>query len=288
MRVLVTGGSGFLGGQVVPLLRAGGHEVTALARTDRAARRVASLGAQPVRGDLDDAVSVDNAFALAEPDVLINLASLGFGHAPVVVAAAEEAGIARGLFVSTTAIFTTLPAQSRRVRVAAENTIRGSALEWIIVRPTMIYGTPDDRNLVRLLRFLARSPLVPVPGGGACLLQPVQVSDLAGFIAMAAFMDDAVGRAYDVAGPDALSLRDLVATAGAAIGRRPRCVSIPLWPVVAAARAYERVATRPRLQSEQILRLAEDKAFDIQPAQMLGYRPMSFAEGISAEAKMLR
>jgi len=99
--------------------------------------------------------------------------------------------------------------------------------------------------------------------------------------------DATVGRAYDVAGPEPLSLRQIVETTGRAVDRRPRLVPLPLGPAVAAVRAYEWLSARPRLKVEQVLRLDEDKAFDIGDAKSLGYAPRSFAEGIAAEAALL-
>ena len=288
MRVLVTGASGFLGGSVVPDLVGRGHEVVALARGATAAAAVAGLGAEVLWGDLDDPAGIDAAFSSSGADALVNLASLGFGHAPTVVNAAEEAGIERAVFVSTTAIFTSLPAASRAIRIAAEEAIQASGLRWTIVRPTMIYGRPGDRNMARLLAFVRRSPVVPIPGGGRRLIQPVHVDDLAGFIATVLEADAAVSRAYDVAGPEPLTLRQIVETAGQAAGRRPRLVSLPLGPAIAAVRAYERLSTKPRLKLEQLLRLDEDKAFDISAAVSLGYAPRSFADGIEEEAALLR
>jgi uncharacterized protein YbjT (DUF2867 family) len=286
----VTGGSGFLGRRVLPRLVAQGHEVTALARRRESARRVEELGAVAVTGDLDDPASVDVAFAASGAAALVNLASLGFGHAPVIVAAAEEAGLQRAVFVSTTAIFTTLDARSKAVRQAAEDTIGASSLDWTILRPTMIYGAPDDRNMARLLRLLRTMPVVPVPGGGRHLQQPVHVDDLAAAVVAALAQPAAVGRAYDVAGPDALSMRAVLEQAGAAVGRVPRVVAVPLRPAVAAARAYERLTPGPpRLRAEQIERLAEDKAFDIEPARRdLGFDPRPFATGIRDEAQASR
>lgn len=289
MKVHVTGGSGFLGGSVIPLLLAAGHEPTALARTDAAAERVAALGASPVPGDLDDPASVDAAFAESGVEVLVNLASLGFGHAPTIVAAAEEAGIERAVFVSTTSIFTRLATGSKPVRVAAEDTVRASCLDWTIVRPTMIYGRPGDRNMARLLRALRRLPVLPLPGGGSALQQPVHVDDLAGAIVAALDRPATVHRAYDVGGPEAIPLRQVVREAAAAVGRRPRLVSLPLAPAIALAKAYEAVSRAPRLKSEQLARLAEDKAVDIGPARRdLDFAPRTFADGIRAEAGMLR
>lgn len=288
MKVHVTGGSGFLGGSVIPQLLAAGHDVTALARSAAAAERVAELGAEPIAGDLDDPASVDAAFAESDAEALVNLASLGFGHAATIVAAAEEAGLQRAVFVSTTSILTRVATRSKPVRLAAEETVTSSALDWTIIRPTMIYGTPADRNMARLLRGLRRLPVVPLPGGGSGLQQPVHVDDLAAAIVTALRRPAAVHRTYDVAGPEPLTLRTVVEQAGGAVDRQPRLLSVPLKPMVGLVRLYETVAPSPRLKSEQVARLAEDKAVDIGPARAdLDFDPRTFAEGIRHEAALL-
>lgn len=286
MRLLVTGGSGFLGRRVLPLAVEQGHEVLALTRSVRSLDVVTSLGATPVPGDLDDPRSLDAAFGVSGADSLLNLASLGFGHAPAIVAAATEAGIERAVFVSTTAVTTLLDAGSKKVRLAAEETVRASGLRWTIIRPTMIYGGPDDRNIARLVRVLRRTRVLPLPGGGAALQQPVHVEDLAAALLAAVGTDVAVARTYDVAGPEPMTFRRLVETAADAVGRRVWLVPVPLRPVVGAARAYERLARTPRLKSEQLARLAEDKAFAIDDAvRDLGFNPRSFAAGVRAMAR---
>ncbi len=259
--------------------------MSALVRSDGARSRVEELGAEPIGGDLDDPASLDAAFAASEADALVNLASLGFGHAPMIVAAAEEAGICRAVFISTTAIFTSLDARSKAVRVAAEESIRSSTLEWTILRPTMIYGTPEDRNMARLVRLLGRTPVVPLPGGGERFQQPVHVDDLADTVVATLDRPVSIGRAYDVAGPEPLTLREVIEETAAAVGRSVRCVAVPLAPLVAAALVYERFSRNPRLRAEQLERLAEDKTFDIGPARAdLGFDPRSFAAGIREEA----
>lgn len=163
-----------------------------------------------------------------------------------------------------------------------------SELDWTIIRPTMIYGTPADRNMVRLLRALRRLPVLPLPGGGKGLQQPVHVDDLASAIVAALERPATIGRAYDLAGPEPISLRAVIQEAGKAVDRHPSLVPLPLGPMVAAMRAYEAVAPSPRLKSEQIARLAEDKAVDISPARAdLGFDPRPFGAGISAEAALL-
>jgi uncharacterized protein YbjT (DUF2867 family) len=284
---MVTGGSGFLGGYVLCEAARRGHQIVALARSQAAADAVTALGAMPVRGDLDDVRSLTDAFMTAGCDALLNLASLGFGHGPAIVLAAEQAAIPRAVFVSTTAVTTTLAVTSRQVRLAAEQQIRTSALRWTILRPTMIYGDPGDRNLSRLLPLLLRAPVLPVPGGGH-LQQPVHAADVADAVLAAAERPAAEGHAYDVAGPEPLTFSELLRTSACAVASRTRFVPVPLAPVVAAARAYELLSRNPRIRAEQLRRLAEDKAFGIDDAvRDLDYAPRPFADGIRAEARAM-
>jgi uncharacterized protein YbjT (DUF2867 family) len=297
MRLLVTGGSGFLGGFVLAEAARRGHDCVALARSASAAQRVTALGAVPLEGDLDDAAALAGVFAGARCDALVNLASLGFGHAPAIVAAAAGAGLGRAVFVSTTAVTTRLPAPSKAVRLAAEATIRSSGLAWTILRPTMIYGAAGDRNLSRLLALLARAgrafppglPLIlPVPGGGGRLQQPVHVADLAGCLVTAVERPGTAGSCYDIAGPEPVTFAELLRASAAAAGCRARLLPVPLAPVIALTRGYERLSSRPKLRAEQWQRLAEDKAFPIDAARRdLEFAPRPLAEGIHEEAAAL-
>jgi uncharacterized protein YbjT (DUF2867 family) len=288
MRLLVVGGSGFLGSYVLREAALHGHQVLALARSAAAVRTVAGHGAQPLAGDLDDARYLDEAFAAARCDALICVASLGFGHGPGIVAAAEDAGIPRAVFVSTTAVTTTLHPPTKQIRLAAEQQVRGCALDWTILRPTMIYGAAGDRNLSRLLLRLSRIPFLPVPGAGTSLHQPVHVADAAAAVLASLQRPAAVGSLYNIAGPEPIPFAELLRTCARAVGSKTRLVPIPLAPLVALVRGYERLSRHPRIRAEQLLRLAENKSFPIDAAiRDLDYVPRPFADGISDEARAL-
>src|SRR5436305_14726910 len=101
MQVLVTGATGFTGSHVVPLLLRDNYRVRCFVR------RTSVTGALPVDqvelffGDLSEKDSLTKA--LEGMDALVNIASLGFGHATTIVAAAEASGVGSAIFVSTTA-----------------------------------------------------------------------------------------------------------------------------------------------------------------------------------------
>lgn len=224
--------------------------------------------------------SLEDELPLEDVDTVVYCASMGFGHIPRVVEQLQSYGVKRGVFVSTTALFTSLPSASKEIRVEAEAAVQQSALEWTIVRPTMIYGTARDRNISRLLRYLKRWPVFPVCGDA--LWQPIYVVDLAEAIVSALDSAAAVGQVYNLAGAYPLRFSELVRTAARTIVRQVHLVQVPLAAAVLAAR-ITRVVT-----PEQVQRLAEDKAFDYSAATRdLGFRPRSFAEGVRLEARSM-
>jgi uncharacterized protein YbjT (DUF2867 family) len=217
---------------------------------------------------------------LENVDTVVYCASMGFGHIPRLLREVQAAGVQRGIFVSTTAIFTSLPAASRAPRLEAEAAVQESLLAWTIVRPTMIYGTARDRNVSRLLRFLARWPLFPLCGNA--WWQPIYVEDLADAVVAALDTPATVRRVYNLAGAYPIRFDDLVRTAARTLSRRVILVRVPMSAAVVAARVTHIVS------AEQVRRLEEDKAFEYSDAvRDFGFRPRSFAEGVRLEARSL-
>jgi len=271
-RILLVGATGFLGSFVAARLME--RHPVALVRPS-SDTSVLPRGMELRRGDLNG-----GPLPLDGISTVVYCASMGFGHVPRLVRQLEQRRISRALFISTTAVFTTLPSASRTPRLEAEAAVERSSMDWTILRPTMIYGTARDRNISRLLRFLKRIPVFPLCGNA--LWQPIYVEDLADAVVAALDSSDTVKKVYNVAGAQPLRFADLVRTAGRAVERNVTLIRVPLAAAVLAAR-LTRVVT-----PEQIRRLAEDKAFSYaDAARDFLFAPRSFAEGVACEAEAL-
>lgn len=282
MKVLVTGATGFTGSRLVPLLLENGYEVRCFARATSDRSSLDTLPVEWVTGDLSDNEALTSA--LRGVDVLVNIASLGFGHADSILRSANEAGVRRGIFISTTAIFTQLNADSKSVRLAAEEAIQASGLDYTILRPTMIYGSPRDRNMWRLIRLLRFSPIMPIFGDGKSLQQPIFVDDVAQAVLLALKTDATIGRSYNIAGKAPLTYNQVIDTVASALGKRVWKLHLPYMPIVRLLQFTERMRIRLPIKAEQVLRLNENKAFSYEEAQRdFAFSPRSFAEGIISE-----
>ena len=284
--VLITGATGFTGSFVVRELLRRGISFDCLVRTSSNTKQLETLGLNLVEGDLNELQSLLKAFSGYQ--ALINVASIGFGAGPKIVQACEEAGIKRAIFVSTTAIFTRLNAKSKAVRKEAEAAIGASNLDYTILRPTMIYGTPGDRNMIRLLRLIRRSPFIPVLGSGKALQQPVHVEDVAWAICEVLNNPKTYRRHYDISGGQVLSYNEVIQIASQALGKQMLVTHIPLQLSILLVQIAKSLRLKTPVSKEQILRLNEDKVFDHTPAQKdFNYSPRTFAEGIAGEIKLL-
>jgi len=287
MKVFVTGATGFTGSRVVPLILKNGYEVRCLYRASSDRSFLSDSKIDWVLGDVSDSQSLTSA--MQGTDALINIASLGFGHADSIISAATKAGVKRAVFISTTAIFTQLNASSKKVRVAAELAIETSGLKYTILRPTMIYGSPRDRNMWWLIRFMRYSPIVPIFGDGKYLQQPIYVDDVAQALVSCLANEVTIGKSYNIAGRYPLTYNDVIDTIARGVNKRVWKIHVPSKPVISLLGLFERLRIPFPIKAEQVLRLNENKDFSYADAQRdFGFSPLSFEEGIGLELGKVR
>jgi uncharacterized protein YbjT (DUF2867 family) len=286
--IAVLGATGFTGHRAVRALRDAhpDEEIVAVVRKTSDRHRLAGIEVTFRVADALDRDALRDALHAARR--IVCTVSLGFGAAPTICDAVASESRDHVIFFSTTSVSTRVPNRTREIRLEAERRIESSTIPATIMRPTMIYGRPGDRNVERLLRFLRRSPVMPLVAGGRALQQPVHVDDLASAVVAALRAERTIGKVYTVPGPLAMSFARMARLAAAATGRRVLPVSVPASVAIATFRVWQRTGRAPRVSKEQIERLLEDKAFGWRDAQVdFAYNPRPFSAGVAHEAGLL-
>lgn len=246
--IVVTGAGGFVGRRLVALLSERGEQVVALCRRLHDAPALA--GVRWVAAELAEPCAYEAA--LAGADAVIHLAAVtGKARASAfardveitrtLIAASARAGVGRFVFVSSIAAgFASRQAYHyAEAKIAAEAIVAGAPLDAVIVRPTMILGegSPIQASLARL----ACLPLTPVFGDGEVRVQPIDVGDVAAFLAAVACEESAAGQVIEIGGPCVLSMNALLQRIRAEAGKegRMRALHVPLGPLRAALALIE-------------------------------------------------
>ncbi|MFB6096889.1 MAG: complex I NDUFA9 subunit family protein [Haloferacaceae archaeon] len=238
MRVLVTGGTGFIGAHLCRELDDRGHDVTALARTPGEADL--PEGVATAVGDVTAAESIQGAFE--GQDAVVNLVALSPLFKPSggdemhyevhlrgtenVVAAAADHGVDRLVQMSALGADPDGETAYIRAKGMAEEVVRESDLDWTIVRPSVVFG--EDGEFVSFTKKLAPPYLTPLPGGGRTRFQPIFVEDLVPMLADALEDERHVGQTYELAGPEVLTLADVARIAHRAAGQKTNVVPVPM------------------------------------------------------------
>ncbi len=300
MRVLVTGATGFVGREILRQLHQQRQSIRILARSPhlpRVQEAVSNWGADVHPGNVLAAASLDGA--LRGIDAVIHLVGIisevgestfenvhtrGTGN---LLAAARHAGVRR--FVHMSALGTRPDAVSRyhQSKWAAEELVRHSGLDCTIFRPSLIYG-PEDQFINLFVRIIRASPVVPLLGSTCARFQPVPVEAVAAAFARSLGEPKAVGQAYDLCGPEALTLSEIVDRILRVLGKRRLKLHVPLSLGRCQAACLEFVFRRllrkaPPLNRDQLLMLQEDNVGNPEPAnELFGLRPVPLQEGIAS------
>jgi nucleoside-diphosphate-sugar epimerase len=325
MRVFVTGGTGFIGGEVVRQLRARGDQVACLVRSPEKGRALAELGCDVIAGDLADVEAMEegmlgceaviHAAAIYEvgipPSQRQTMREANVGGTERVLNAALEAAIPNVVYVSTVGIFgnthgkvvdesyeppgkdfTSCYEETKWEAHQVAKRLISDGLPCTIVQPGGVYGPGDTSSIGKLLdQFIAgRMPLLPFPDLGICLSH---VEDVAGGVLLALDKGEP-GETYVISGPES-TVREAIQTVADLTGRKAPKHAIPV-PLMKAMTPIGPLVGRlmgqpPNLR--ELIASADGVTFwasHEKATRELGYQPRGLEQGLrqtlEAEGRM--
>jgi uncharacterized protein YbjT (DUF2867 family) len=293
--ILVAGGSGFIGSAIVRGLVAEGADVAVMtAHPSKSGRRISSMGARAVAGDMLDPPSLDRAVAGAE----VVIQALTFPTFPVekprrrytfdafdhlgteaLARAAANAGARRFLYCSGVDADPGAERVWYRAKGEGERAIRATGIDHTIIRPSWVYG-PEDRALNKFVGLHRWLPFVPVIGHGDQRLQPVFVEDVAEAFVRAARPGGPIGT-FEIGGPEVMSMNEVLRTMMEVRGRRKPLVHVPPWMPKLGGLVLQ-FMPRPFLSPAAVAFTTGEAVADIGPfVDAFGQRLTQLREGLS-------
>lgn len=282
-RIVVLGGTGFVGRHIVArLVSADWRVVVPTRRRERAKHLILLPTVEVVEEDIHDPAALGRLCAGA--DAVVNLVGIinengreTFERAHVelprkAIAACQAAGAQRFLHMSALAAAADAPSQYLRTKAAGEALVAASGLRWSIFRPSVIFG-PEDMFLNLFAQLSRMLPVVALAAPGA-RFQPVYVGDVAHCFAQSVDDDLTHLARYDLCGPKAYTLRDLVAYVGEVSGAvRP---IVKLGPALSKLQAAVLERLPGKLMSrDNLLSMQKDNVCDCPFPAVFGITPAS-------------
>jgi NADH dehydrogenase len=272
MKILLTGGTGYVGSALSRALVEMGHDVRVLARNSSVDR--VAKGCKAMAGDVLDShaclKAVEGCNAVVNlVGVLREIPSEGTTYEALhteatynLVDAARRVGVERFIQMSGLGARPDAPSRYHTTKYESEEIVRKAPMRWTIFRPSVIFGPGDDFH--SQLIELAHRPVVPIIDGGKSMLQPVSLQNVIDPMARAVTMPETQGRIFEVGGPERVVFVELleeIARHHDVWMNTMKVSSKLLRPVV---KTLQRFKSFP-LTIDQMVMLLEDNVCDTEP-----------------------
>jgi NADH dehydrogenase len=265
VKVLVTGGTGFVGTGIVRALLDAGHTVRVLERESGKAAQAGLEGVEAVQGDMSDAASLRSA--VGGQDAVVHLVAIITGKPEEfervmeqgtrdLVAAAKEAGVRRFVLISALGVTeeTKDLVPYYRAKWDMERTVKESGLEYVIFRPSFVFG-PGGAALQQFTKIAKLAPVTPIVGPGTQRLQPIWIEDVGAYFEAGLTRPEAANRTFEIGGPDVVTWNEFWERLKRTLGIRRPSIHLPFGLMRAQAAVLEKLP-KPPVTRDQLKMLA--------------------------------
>jgi uncharacterized protein YbjT (DUF2867 family) len=288
--ILVTGGTGFVGSNLVRRLRNDDIAVRALVRDPGRGQALKDIAVDIVEGDVSNRESLDKAahgcdrvvhlVGIIQETQNAKFQTVHVDGTRNVLEAAKKAGVRHILYQSALGTRPRAVSAYHKTKWQAEELVRASNVPYTILRPSLIYG-PGDQFTMRLVEMIKHLPVLPVIGSGQSRIQPLYIDDAVSCIVKAITGDSFFNEMLEIGGPDQLTYEELVGAVADALGVYRPTMHMPVFLAKGAARFLETMLTAPPVTSDQLIMLQEDNVCSMRDIRdAFSIEPIKFREGL--------
>lgn len=276
MNIFITGASGFVGSHLIEALSED-ESIDKIFALYRHKEQIAFLPKViPVIGDLDTLPQLEQYQSV---DIFIHLAGyfkneskklcerINLQGTKNAIKFCKDNDIKNFLFYSTINVDLKTKGCYATSKLAAEQEVKNSGLEYMILRPSLIYDK-NHGSVGTIMSFVKKLPFVPVLGNGKAKEQPIHINELIE-LTIAMIKDFKPGNTLYAAGKDAMTFREMIATIARTMNKKGRILPFPAKPVHAVLRLLEKGNIHMGISSEQVAHMSEDLVADMHKTLML-------------------
>jgi NADH dehydrogenase len=294
MKILVAGGTGFVGSNLVNKLIDNNHDVFILARKPLEISRSSESNINVILKDPSDSlVGLDEEF-----DVIINCVGIirefpskgitfQSAHVDVVrnlLEFAARKGIGRFIQISALGVGPEKTTGYQKTKHEAELLIKQAMIDYTIFKPSVIYGSGDG-FVATFAGMIKKYPVLPIIGNGRYKLQPVYIDDLTDCILKSLNDKNAYMKSFEIGGPEVSTFSEIIDEISDALNKKPAKLYIPAFLLKVQAALLGRFSFFP-VTVDQISMLLEDNfTHDNSCFERYGITPRRFAKGLKSYLK---
>lgn len=289
MKILITGGTGAMGAYLVPQLTKLGYQIKILTRQNKTIKNTKPNNVEYIKGNINDISGLKTA--CQGVDAVIHLAGIThtnntnlYYHINTegtknLIQSCEQNNVKKFLFISSRAA-NPQGGDYANSKFLAEQAMRASSLDWVILQPAEIYGASENEAVSKLIKQIKKNKLIPYLSGEQYHLSPIFIDDVVACLVNIFKKNIFTKKTYVLAGPDDLSYSQIIDKISGILRRRVIKIPVPLCLLKFTGEICYLLKIN-WLAKDQLPRLLITKPGHSESVQKdLGCKPKSLAEGI--------
>lgn len=290
MIIAVTGASGFVGRYLATALFGEQHNLRLLHHT-RPTPITENKNITSLCGDIDNVDFLINAFENVEVvyhlvGIIAETRQLTFEKTVArgtenVILASRKCGVKKIIYLSALGTGPEAASKYHRTKWRAEEAVRNSGLDYLIFRPSVIFGKGDGfvSMLSRMIRLM---PITPIVGRGEFLLQPIFIDDLISVMIESLHNSGALNKTIEIGGAEQLKYREIIGIIKRVLQKRRGTIYLPMWFMKINAWILEKIMKPAPLTTDQLKMMRAGNICDNeQMKEIFGIEPITFENGLN-------